>query len=42
MQYFGSKIVVGVAQSWVDAKISREEVDVAGWSWVEADGAGWR
>ena len=32
MQYFGSNIVGGVAESWVEAKMS----------WVEADGAGWR
>ena len=32
MQYFGSNIVEGVAESWVEAKMS----------WVEVDGAGWR
>ena len=30
MQYFGSNIVEGVAESWVEAEIS----------WVEVDGAG--
>ena len=31
-QYFGSNIVEGVAESWVETEIS----------WVEVDGAGWR
>ena len=35
MQYFGSNIVEGVAESWV-------EVNGAGLSWVELDGARWR
>ena len=34
MQYFGSKIVEGVAESWVEAKMSWVEVDGAGWRWV--------
>ena len=49
MQYFGSNIVEGVAESWVEAKMgwvevemSWVEVDGAGWSCVEMDGAGWR
>ena len=35
MQYFGSNIVEGVAESWVEAEMSWVEVDGAGWSWVE-------
>ena len=38
MPYFGSNIVVGVAESWVEAETSWVEVDGAGgggWSWVE-------
>ena len=49
MQYFGSNIVEGVAESWVEAEMSWVEVDGAGWRlkltgwrWVEVDGAGWR
>ena len=42
MQYFGSNIVKGVTESWVEAEMSWVEVDVAGWSWVEVDVAGWR
>ena len=49
VQYFGSNIVEGVAESWVEAKMgwvevemSWVEVDGAGWSCVEVDGAGWR
>ena len=34
MQYFGSNIVGGVAESWVEAEMSWVEVDGAGWSWV--------
>ena len=34
MQYFGSNIVEGVAESWVEAEISWVEVDGAGWRWV--------
>ena len=33
-QYFGSNIVEGVAESWVEAEMSMEEVDAAGWRWV--------
>ena len=41
MQYFGSNIVEGVAESWVEVEMSWVQVDGAGWSWVEVDGAGW-
>ena len=34
MQYFGSSIVEGVAEGWVEAEISWVEVDGAGWRWV--------
>ena len=34
MQYFGSSIVEGVAESLVEAEISWVEVDGAGWRWV--------
>ena len=34
MQYFGSNIVEGVAESWVEAEMSWVEVDGAGWRWV--------
>ena len=47
VQYFGSNIVEGVAESWVEAEISWVEVEMswvkvdgAGWIWVEVDGAG--
>ena len=44
MQYFGSNIVEGVVESWVEAEMSWVEVDEAGWrlkmSWVEVDGVG--
>ena len=32
VRYFGSNIVEGVADSWLEAEMS----------WVEVDGAGWR
>ena len=32
VQYFGSNIIDGVAESWVET----------GMSWVEVDGPGWR
>ena len=38
MQYFGSNIVEGVAESWVEAEMSWVEVEM---SWVEVEGAGW-
>ena len=41
MEYFGSNIVEGVAESWVEAEISWVEVDGAGWNWVELGGDGW-
>ena len=31
MQHFGSNIVEGVAESWVEAQMSRVEVDGAWW-----------
>ena len=34
MPYFGSNIVVGVAESWVEAETSWVVVERAGWSWV--------
>ena len=49
MQYFGSNIVEGIAESWGEAEMSWVEVEIswveadgAGRSWVELDGAGWR
>ena len=39
MQYFGSKIVEGVAESWVETEMSWVEVEM---SWVGVDGAGRR
>ena len=42
VQYFGSNIVQGVAENWVEAEMSWVEVDGAGWSCVEVDGAWWR
>ena len=48
MQYFGSNIVEGVAESWVEAEMSWVEVEMswvkvdgAGWSWVDLGGGGW-
>ena len=35
MQCFGSNIVKGVAESWVEVEMSWVKVDGAGWSWVE-------
>ena len=35
MQYFGSNIVEGVAESWVEAEMSWVEMGGGGWSWVE-------
>ena len=34
MQCFGSNIVEGVAESWLEAEMSWVEVDGAGWNWV--------
>ena len=46
--YFGSNIVEGVAESWVEAEMSWVEVDGAGWRlkwagwrWMELGGGGW-
>ena len=36
MQYFGSNIVEGVAESWMEAEMSWMEVDGAGWRWVHS------
>ena len=38
VQYFGSNIVEGVAESWVEAKMGWGG---CGWSWVEVAGARW-
>ena len=35
MQYFGSTIVEGVAESWVETEMSWVELGGGGWSWVE-------
>ena len=40
MRYFGSNNVEGVAESWVEAEISRMELDGDGWRWM-VGGAGW-
>ena len=34
VQYFGSNIVEGVAESWGEVEISWVKVDEAGWNWV--------
>ena len=34
VQCFGSNIVEGVAESWVESKMNWVEVDGAGWRWV--------
>ena len=41
MQCFGSNIVEGVAESWVEAEMSWVEMDRAGWWWMELGGDGW-
>ena len=48
MQYFGSNIVDGVAESWVEAEMSWVEVSEDGWrlKWaggrcIELSGGGW-
>ena len=38
---FGSNIVEGVAESWVESEMSWVEVDGAGWRWMELGGGGW-
>ena len=40
MQYFGSKINEGVAESWVEAEMSWVEEGGAGWRWMELGGGG--
>ena len=35
VQYFGSNIVEGIAESWVEAEMSWVEVDGTEWSWIE-------
>ena len=42
VQYFGSNIVEGVTESWVEAEMSWVEVSGAGRRWMELSGAGWR
>ena len=39
MQYFGSNIVEGVAESWVEAEMRWTELGGAGWRWMELSGA---
>ena len=34
MQYFGSNIVEGVAERWVETEISWVEVGEDGWRWM--------
>ena len=41
-KYFGSNIVEGVAESWLEAEMSWVEVDGAGRKWMELGGAGWK
>ena len=41
VRYFGSNIGEGVAESWVEAKMSWMEVDGAGWRLKELGGRGW-
>ena len=38
--YFGSNIVEGIVESWVEAEISWVEVDRSGWRWMKLGGAG--
>ena len=40
VQYFGSDNIEGVAENWLEAKMSWVKVDGAGWKWMELDGAG--
>ena len=42
MSYFGSNNVESVAESWVEAEISRVGVDGVGSSWMELDEVGAR
>ena len=41
VQYLGSIIVEGVAESWVEVKVSWVEVGGAGWRWMKLGGGGW-
>ena len=48
VQYFGSNIVEGVTESWLETEMSwvetngdRWRLKWAGWRWMEVDGAGW-
>ena len=41
VRYFGSNIVEGVAECWVEPEMSWVEVDGAGWTCMEVDGARW-
>ena len=40
-QHFGSNIVEGVADSWVEVEMSWVEADGAGWRWMKLGGGGW-
>ena len=41
VEYFGSNIVEGVAENWVEAEMSWVEVEMSWrWRWMELDGAG--
>ena len=42
MQYFGSNIVEGVAENWMEAKMGWVDVGGAGWTWLELGRGGWR
>ena len=35
VEHFGSNIVEGIAESWVEAEMSWVEVDGTEWSWIE-------
>ena len=41
VEYFGSNIVEGVAENWVEAEMSWVEVEMSWrWRWMELGGAG--
>ena len=42
MRYFGFNNVEGVAESLMEVKMSKMEVDGNELRWVEVDGTGWR
>ena len=42
VQYFGSNIVEGVVESWVEAEMSWVKVGGVGWKLMELGGSGWR